>query len=145
TQHAHQASAIKRRIQELNSHLGMELPIYLLVTKCDLIAGFNEFFVDLEQQEREQIWGFTLPLDSAGAEQVLIDFSVRFQELLARANDRVLKLLQTERNVRRRSLIFGFPRQMLSLEKRIESFLQVVFAPNQFEQAAILRGVYFVS
>jgi type VI secretion system protein ImpL len=38
------------------------LPIYVLFTKCDLVAGFNEFFGDLRKNERGQIWGFTVPL-----------------------------------------------------------------------------------
>ena len=32
-------------------------------TKADLIAGFAEFFDNLGKEDREQVWGFTLPLD----------------------------------------------------------------------------------
>ena len=36
-------------------------PIYVLFTKADLIAGFVEFFDNLGKEEREQVWGMTLP------------------------------------------------------------------------------------
>ena len=38
------ASAISNRIQELYERLGVRFPIYLMFTKCDLMAGFMEFF-----------------------------------------------------------------------------------------------------
>jgi len=42
-QHAH---LIRQRILELNSRLGVQLPIYVLLTKTDLLAGFNDFFAN---------------------------------------------------------------------------------------------------
>ena len=38
-------------------------PLYLVVSKLDLTPGFAEFFDRLEPDEREQPWGFTLPVD----------------------------------------------------------------------------------
>ena len=37
----------------------MRLPVYLLVTKADLVAGFEPFFGDFNEKEREQVWGHT--------------------------------------------------------------------------------------
>ena len=41
----------------------MRIPVYVLFTKADLIAGFVEFFDDFGREEREQVWGMTFPLD----------------------------------------------------------------------------------
>lgn len=146
TELALQSAAIKRRIQELNAHLDMELPVYLMFTKCDLVAGFAEFFAELEKEARDQVWGVTFPY--AGAERVgtaLAGFGERYQELLQRAQDRVLHRLHSEPDPRRRALIFEFPRQMLGLRDRLQAFLNDVFIPNQFEPPSLLRGVYFIS
>lgn len=146
TQLGMQATAIKRRIQELNSHLGMELPVYVVFTKCDLLAGFSEFFQDLEAEDREQVWGVTLPLPPSGDPGAAVSaFPERFKALVVRARGRVAHRLHEERHARRRALIHEFPHQMLALGERLEAFLREVFVPNQFEQAALLRGVYFVS
>jgi type VI secretion system protein ImpL len=56
------AKTLRERIDEVMGRLDMVLPVYLLVTKCDLVAGFVEMFGDLRDKERGQIWGFTLPL-----------------------------------------------------------------------------------
>ncbi len=59
---AHVAAA-RRRLNELNKELKIQVPVYLMVTKCDLIAGFTEYFDDLPQDGRAQVWGMTFPYD----------------------------------------------------------------------------------
>ncbi len=39
------------------------MPVYAIFTKADLIAGFTEFFDDLDRERRGQVWGVTFPLD----------------------------------------------------------------------------------
>src|SRR5687768_3842585 len=55
--------AARRRLDELNRELRMQLPVYVMVTKCDLVAGFTEYFDDQAQQGRAQVWGVTFPYD----------------------------------------------------------------------------------
>src|SRR5690606_18662076 len=43
------ALAIKQRIGELDKHFGIRFPVYVLFTKCDLVAGFAEYFDDLSR------------------------------------------------------------------------------------------------
>ena len=34
-----------------------------MVTKCDMVAGFTEYFDDLTQEGRAQVWGVTFPYE----------------------------------------------------------------------------------
>ena len=43
------------------------MPVYVLFTKADLLAGFTEFFDDLDRDERAQVWGMTFPLGKPDA------------------------------------------------------------------------------
>ena len=61
------ARAVRQRIHELHDKLGLRLPVYVLFTKADLIAGFTEFFENLGREEREQVWGVSFPLDDGPA------------------------------------------------------------------------------
>ena len=45
----------------------IRFPIYVLFTKADLVAGFTEFFADLGQEGRGQVWGMTFPYDDGSA------------------------------------------------------------------------------
>src|SRR5262249_19669956 len=51
-----QAMKLRTRLQELQAQLGVRPPIYVMVTKMDLVAGFNETFQDLGKEERDQVW-----------------------------------------------------------------------------------------
>ena len=33
------------------------------IAKCDLVAGFTEYFDDLDQTNRSQVWGVTMHAD----------------------------------------------------------------------------------
>jgi len=74
-------ATLRERIDELCGRLDMVVPVYLLVTKCDLIAGFVEIFGDLKDRERGQIWGFTLPVVDRGHEAHVDAFAEQFDEL----------------------------------------------------------------
>src|SRR5579884_1882205 len=56
------AARLRERIDEVIARLDMVVPVYLMVTKCDLLSGFIETFEDLKDRDRGQIWGFTLPV-----------------------------------------------------------------------------------
>src|ERR1017187_567636 len=64
------ARTLRERIDEVIGRLDMVVPVYLMVTKCDLLSGFVESFGDLKDRERGQIWGFTLPVASEHADHV---------------------------------------------------------------------------
>lgn len=141
------AQAIRRRLNELRSTLGVRFPVYVLVTKADLIAGFSEFFDGLGKEAREQVWGFTLPLKkrSNADESPAASFDAQFQALLDRLNAQLIGRMQLEAASDRRSLIAGFPAQLASVQPVARDFLTELFMESRFEERPVLRGVYFTS
>lgn len=140
------ARAIRLRIKELYTELGVRFPIYVLFTKADLIAGFVEFFDDLGREEREQVWGMTFDVGKTEEEGgVIAAYPGEFDALVGRLNDRLVERLQQEADIQRRSLIFGFPQQVASLKEITEGFLREIFQPNRYEERTRLRGIYFTS
>lgn len=146
TQKSH-AAAIRRRLHELREKLGVRFPVYVLFTKSDLIAGFSEYFDTLAKEEREQVWGFTLPLlkKSKTDASPVATFDEEFGLILAQVNAQSLERMQQETDHQRRSLIAGFPAQVASIRNTARGFLQEVFQDNRFEQRHLLRGIYFTS
>jgi type VI secretion system protein ImpL len=137
---------IRSRLTELSERLGVRFPVYVVVTKCDLLAGFTEFFDDLGETERKQVWGITFALDeSAGAGAALAAFPAEFDALGARLRSRVLHRMQRETDVERRARIYGFAQQFAGLEPALGRFLDGAFRGTRFEASPLLRGVYFTS
>ena len=145
TQKGH-AQAVRRRLSELREKLGVRFPVYVLFTKADLIAGFAEYFDHLGKEDREQVWGFTLPLEKGKSETgPLAAFDEEFGALLGQLNAQSLERLQTETDHQRRALVAGFPAQVASVRRVARDFLTEVFQDNRYEQRQMLRGVYFTS
>jgi type VI secretion system protein ImpL len=140
------AAAIRLRIQELYTQLGVRFPIYLMLTKLDLVPGFMEFFDSLSKEERAQVWGMTFALDDGkSGDSPLAHLPAELAALEQRLNERLVERLQQERDPARRDLIYGFPQQFAALKESLQSFLEGVFKPNAFEERVLLRGVYFTS
>jgi type VI secretion system protein ImpL len=138
--------AVRQRVDELYAYFKVRFPVYVLLTKADLVAGFGEFFEDLGKDGREQVWGFTLPLED---QEAVPDLEARVQTeydaLVQRLSERMLTRLEQERDPARRALIFGFPGQMALLRGALVEFLTGCFRGNQFETPLLLRGVYLTS
>jgi len=145
TERAAHVAAVRQRLDELHRELKVVLPVYLLLTKCDLLAGFTEFFDDLSQEGREQVWGTTFALDASRAGNSFEQFGAEFALLLERLNARMLVRMESERDLQRRALIFGFPRQVAGVQRPLAAFLRETFGSSAFEQSGWLRGVYFTS
>ncbi len=143
------ARAIRRRVKELETRLGVRMPIYTLFTKADLLAGFTEFFDDLDRTKRAQVWGVTFPLGAARSEagggEAGTSFVAELRLLVKRLNSRLIERLQTERSPERRALIAGFPSQVATLEQPLSAFLQDAFGGSRLDPAPLLRGAYFTS
>ncbi|MCS0406550.1 type VI secretion system membrane subunit TssM [Vibrio diabolicus] len=145
TERSLHARAIKSRLQELKNQLGMQFPIYVLLTKMDLVAGFNEFFSDLSKEEREELFGFMFPREVADERGVISLFNKEFHGMLERLDARMLRILETEDDLEKRALIFEFPKQLRVLQANLDEFLAEIFAQNSFEEPALIRGVFMLS
>lgn len=139
------ARAIKNRLQELKNQLGMQFPIYVLLTKADLIAGFNEFFSDLSKEKREEFLGFVFPREVEVERGVISLFNKEFHHLLELLDKRMMQRLEMEEDLDKRSLMFEFPKQLRCLQANLDEFLTEIFAQNKFEEPSMIRGVFIVS
>ncbi|MBK6972083.1 MAG: type VI secretion system membrane subunit TssM [Sterolibacteriaceae bacterium] len=139
------AAAVRARLQELHEHLQIRFPIYVLVTKSDLLAGFMEFFGELGKDDRAQVWGTTFAYSEDIKAAPLTGFGSEFDLLEKNLLDRVMDRMQAERDPARRALIFAFPQQFATIKTLLGDFLGRVFAASKYEEAPLIRGVYFTS
>ncbi|MDH5179570.1 MAG: type VI secretion system membrane subunit TssM [Gammaproteobacteria bacterium] len=140
------AKTIRTRIDELMEKLEIRFPIYLMFTKTDLLSGFSEFFEDMSKDDREQVWGVSLPDAPHESQSPDFDFlGAEYERLVSRLFERVLFRVNQERDPKRRGLIQGFPQQMENLRPIAENFVRQTFVKNRYRYQPYLRGVYFTS
>jgi type VI secretion system protein ImpL len=138
-------AAVRRRIDEIHRELRVHVPVYVLVTKSDMVAGFTEYFDELTQEGRAQVWGVTFPIDQTTSGRAAELYPAEFDALIGQLNARLYARLEEARDVKRRAAIFGFPQQMAGLKDSLTSFVREVFSNTRFDQRSWLRGVYFTS
>ena len=138
------AAHVRMRISEIYAALSTRLPIYMLVTKCDLIAGFNEFFGDLSQDARAQVWGTTFPTDIDPA-FMGAPYAKEFEALEERLGAEMLARIHEEKDLQRRASIYRFPQQFHALGPLLAEYLVQSFSTQVDGKPLLLRGVYFTS
>jgi type VI secretion system protein ImpL len=140
------AAKLRDRLQELQVKLGIRAPVYVLVTKSDLIGGFNESFEALGKEDRDQVWGFTFEPETSAGEDPLRDFDRLHTQLGQRVAEQLIDRLEAERDVLRRAAIFAFPQELAAMQSLLGDFLRRVFSGGgAVEVAPRVRGVYYTS
>lgn len=136
------ASAVRRRLVELRRTLETAVPVYLIVTKADLLAGFDTYFDDLDVEGRRAVFGATLPYADGrpSAEALAQAFDISAQAIA----DRQARRLFEEVDQRRRGMMLGFPAQLRSLRARLMRFAEGAFVAGD-DAPAQLRGFYLTS
>jgi len=145
-----QAKAIRARLKELCDRMNARIPVYVVFTKADLLVGFNEFFQTLRPQEREQVWGTTLPLgegrsDSETLRDNLDGFDHEFETLVDQLGEIQFRHMREEPDLSVRAKIFSFPSQFSSMKPVIARFMRGAFDPDSYSDPVLLRGFYFTS
>lgn len=138
------SNAIRARLLELHRRLKVDFPVYALFTKGDLVLGFREFFANLDEQERRQVWGATFQTDDKTL-NLVGEIPTEFDALIARLYEMTTDRLQEEPVAATRVAQFGFPAQLAALKQPVFDFLDRIFEPTRYHANATLRGFYFTS
>jgi type VI secretion system protein ImpL len=134
--------SIRRRIEELTRVLGARCPVYILVTKCDLIQGAIAFCDQLPEAGLNQAMGCVnrqLKEDSG----TLVHKA--FRVVGERLRDLRLLLLHKTRDRAAASAMLLFPEEYEKLKDKLTAFVQSAFQENPYQEAQLLRGIYFSS
>ncbi|WP_348766569.1 type VI secretion system membrane subunit TssM [uncultured Salinisphaera sp.] len=139
------AKQLRQRVQELTERLEIFAPVYVLFTKADLIAGFNDFFAEADTGERERVWGVTLPYDIESNRNAVALFDERFDELYRGLKEMSLAQMSMNRGQPMAPGVFTFPLEFASIKPAIGAFINTLFEENPYQFNPVFRGFYFTS
>jgi type VI secretion system protein ImpL len=138
------ATHVRMRLSEMYAALDARFPVYVLVTKVDMLAGFTDFFGDLDSAGRSQVWGTTFPMGIDPA-QIAAPYAADFAALEERLDAEMLARLQEEHDLQRRASIYRFPQQFHAIGPLVGEILAQAFGTQVNHQPLMLRGAYFTS
>ncbi len=134
--------SIRRRVDELMRVLGAKFPVYVMVTKCDLIQGMTQYSDQLPEASLGQAMGAINPglsKDVAGfLERVLPAMGERLRDIR-------LLLLHESRSKGLEPGLVLFPQEFENLKPGLAAFIRGAFQENPYQETPLLRGLYFSS
>ncbi|MFD1802731.1 type VI secretion system membrane subunit TssM [Mixta tenebrionis] len=142
-----QANALRQRMQELHQYTGIHFPVYIMVTKTDLLKGFMSYFATLDKPQRDGIWGFTFPWEPNRDRSSALSarFEQQFTLLQRQLHREVAQRMAQQNDLIQRADCFLFPQEFASLRPLLAEYLEIVFAPVGGAVAWAPRGLFFTS
>ncbi len=148
------ASKIARQFDVIQRMLDVRFPVFVVVTKSDLINGFRDFFDNLQdpQLQHQMLgWSNPSPLD----EPYNTDFVDRhLQAIRGRLFRRRLALLHEVMSevpggekMRTADTLYAFPQSLAKIAPRMARYLELIFSVgSQWScKPLFFRGIYFTS
>ncbi len=137
---AEEGRLIRNRIDELMRLLDTKFPVYLVVTKCDVLYGLDEWASRLPAKTLDQALGYC-----AGEQGVTTaEFLDRaFGSVLERLRD--LRLVLAERFSSVGAGLLLLPNEFERLRPGLERFFAGAFGENPYLETPLLRGMFFCS
>lgn len=133
--------SIRKRIDQLMRVSGAKFPVYILVTKMDMVYGFNSMFLGLPEEDSNQTAGYLNDDEKAGWERI-VEHSFKFTE--ERLHYIRTNSIEKNNDIPDPGTII-FPLEFLSLKTAMKDFAKSVFEHNPYQETPVLRGIYFSS
>jgi len=140
------AVLIRARLRELMEQLGTRLPIYVVLSKFDLVRGFEAFFAGLPRAVRESSLGFTCTLSSVDDFDAWVaELSEQYDRFIANLHEQVFDAMVSRPRLADREDMFVFARQLSGVKGILFGFLSDIFESDRYSTPALVRGMYFAS
>ncbi len=147
------AGTIARQLDNIQRELDIRFPVYVVISKCDLLNGFREFFEDVDdpQAQRQMLgWSNPDPLDAAFRPELVDQHLASVVERLRR---RRLGLLEdpvakdsNNRRIEEVDRLYAFPNSLSLISANLRQYLSTVFVAGEWSAKPLfLRGIYFTS
>lgn len=137
------STILRNRLKDIRQQLRVDLPVYLVLSKADEIAGFEVFFDQLTKQESDQVLGASFANDQNGNDLRVL--RQEFEVLLQRLNSQVIPRMHQERMPERSAVILDFPHKLGAIGPGLCEFVKDTLGGNRYQSASRLRGFYLTS
>ena len=137
-----EGQVLRSRIDQLIRLFDRRFPVYVLVTKCDKIFGFDEWVNALKDQQMQEAMGYLGDLENLNSsEKNFLD------KALAKIQDRLkdLRLEIALKGVELSPSLLLLPSELERLRPGLKSFLSACMGDSSYLEQPLLRGIFFSS
>jgi type VI secretion system protein ImpL len=131
---------VRSGINELMEQLEIQMPVYLMVTKCDLIDQFSNWCEYLPKHSLDQAMGYLCEEEVTNIDTTL-DFA--FDRVLDRLKE--LRLLIMDGAEHHDDSLIELPIKFEKLRSGLHAFAETALKNTLYQEAPHFRGLYFCS
>lgn len=133
---------IYKKLWEIQKQYAFVLPVYFVITKCDLIEGFHAFWKPFDTGRYEEIFGWSNnnTLDNIFSATWINNAFKYIEDRLHKAQ---LDIAASSPVIDSPDEFFLFPSHFKQLQKPITALLEKVFEQSAFHESFFFRGLYF--
>lgn len=147
------AGKIAKQLEVIQTTLDVRFPVFVVITKCDKLIGFREFFdgvTDPQLQHQMLGWSNQDPLDDPFRPELVEAHLAKVTAQLQRRRLGLLRDPVPENDEGRRAdevdALFAFPKSFELLGNRLRRYLESIFVVSEWSSKPLfLRGIYFSS
>jgi hypothetical protein len=149
------AGKVAQQLDSIQRILGVRFPAFIVITKCDLINGFREFFDNLDDpQLQHQMLGWSNPddLDEPFRPELVEQHLSQVRERMIRRRTLMLQdpvhteNASTGRRIDQIDALYAFPDSLMNIAPRLRRYLEMIFVAGEWSSKPLfLRGIYFTS
>nr|WP_265349220.1 type VI secretion system membrane subunit TssM [Escherichia albertii] len=132
---------LRSSLQDIRQHLHCQLPVYVVLTRLDLLQGFAALFQSLNRQDRDAILGVTFTHRAHENDNWRTELNAFWQTWVDRMNLALPDLMVAQNHSR--ASLFSFSRQMQGSREPLASLLEGLLDGENMN--VMLRGVYLTS
>ncbi len=138
------AQKIRDKLLELVAELGVEYPVYIMVSKSDLVGGFTEFCASLTSLENTQILGWNRPYVESHPYDPR-EFDGFFNAQAQRFHRWILRELRDKPVGEEADGIYSFYANIRGIKAPLSTYLSIIFKDDRFHAPLFWRGLFFSS
>jgi type VI secretion system protein ImpL len=136
------AEIVHKKLSETQTFLGMKVPVYVIITKCDAITGFQSYCNALPAHYKHQMLGWSSPysLDNSFAPRWVEE---AFESVTGTLTEAQIELFTLNKEIDSADDLFLFMSEFGRLRMPLQEYINEIFRQNVYHEALLFRGLYF--
>ncbi|CAM2007097.1 type VI secretion protein IcmF/TssM N-terminal domain-containing protein [Acanthopleuribacter pedis] len=137
------ARNISEKLLTVQRQLAIQFPVYVLITKCDQIYGFTQFFNKLNADQQREMFGWSNPKQDSGFS--LDTFGESFGQISARI-DQIRNSHFSQPHLHDEvDKTFIFPEEFRTIKEPLQRYMHLIFEGSVYKDPLFFRGYYLTS
>ena len=135
------AASLYKKLWQAQKILGMRLPVYILITKCDEVTGFSSLGKQLPERLLGQMFGWSNPstLDTAYRPELVDQAFESIHKHLAWLQ---FEIYAERDEIEEADELFLLPVEIQSMRESLRVYLDYLFKQSAYHESYMFRGIY---